>query len=413
MKYAQTSVTLDDATILQALERKCEKDVVHEAWVKLFTQFSDLTDLPTKKKVINIKRQDVKGEIKDILHHMKKLDATDHNVKFCMPWDFTRISIDSDSENIQAVSNEVNNKMVNERINNLEKRMNDNHNILLKAISCGKPEAPQQSLVEAQLMAAATWPQLSLTAPSASIATALPEGSATPGNWADLGARPRVPANGVPDGGRVQTERIGGGGSKAPSSKGRNGGQTVVSGTGPSDGVTRKMKAAPADIFVWGIHPDISVNDIVEDLKTSDIDIKPEDIVCKTRVSDEQKQQGHLPLDCYKITVKSEDLEKVMKSEVWPARVKVRQWIHYPKNSSNAKVQSRTKIDPRDRRDENQAGRHRGPVTGRDGFSSYSRHASPAVDALLDPHNLLSHNRYYELGSPLENSAAQVPLTRP
>ena len=61
------------------------------------------------------------------------------------------------------------------------------------------------------------------------------------------------------------------------------------------------MKAAPADIFVWGVNPDITIDDIVEDLADSDIIVKPEDILKKTRVNEDQQQQGRRQLDCYKM----------------------------------------------------------------------------------------------------------------
>ena len=82
------------------------------------------------------------------------------------------------------------------------------------------------------------------------------------------------------------------------------------------------MKAPPADLFIYGVHKDTTKSDIVEDLKDSGIVITESDIEKKTR-------EGH-SVDSYRITVKAQDLEKALEPSVWPMRVKVREWIHYP-----------------------------------------------------------------------------------
>ena len=85
----------------------------------------------------------------------------------------------------------------------------------------------------------------------------------------------------------------------------------------------RKMKVAPVDIFVYGAHKETTAEDIVVELKCSDIVISKEDIVEKTRENSNVKS--------FKISVKAEYLEKALKPETWPLRVKVREWVYYPK----------------------------------------------------------------------------------
>ena len=59
------------------------------------------------------------------------------------------------------------------------------------------------------------------------------------------------------------------------------------------------MRSPPADIFVYGVHPDTTPDDIVEDLACSNIVIRAQNIVIKSR--------EEALLKSYKISVKAED----------------------------------------------------------------------------------------------------------
>ena len=97
----------------------------------------------------------------------------------------------------------------------------------------------------------------------------------------------------------------------------------TVSGTfkGPADQGLRKMKVAPVDIFVYGVHKDTTFEDIIEEVKYSDIDISKDDIVEKAREGSSVKS--------FKISIKAEFLEKALKT--WPLRVcvKVGEWMYF------------------------------------------------------------------------------------
>ena len=86
------------------------------------------------------------------------------------------------------------------------------------------------------------------------------------------------------------------------------------------------MRSPPADIFVYGVHPDTTEEDIVQDLADSDIIINIGDIV--------QKSKEEAFLKSYKISVKAEDLQKALNPSVWPLRVKVREFIHYSRKTA-------------------------------------------------------------------------------
>ena len=93
----------------------------------------------------------------------------------------------------------------------------------------------------------------------------------------------------------------------------------------------RKMKSPPGDIFIYGVHPDTTEEDIVNDLKESDITIELKDIV--------KKSKPEAGLNSYKISVKSEDLQKALNPNIWPIRVKVREYIYYSKRPQHAQRQ--------------------------------------------------------------------------
>ena len=118
--------------------------------------------------------------------------------------------------------------------------------------------------------------------------------------------------------------------SRPPSKK------CVVGTSNNSVLTSRKMRSPPADIFVWGIHPDTTIPDIVADLAESGIIVQEKDV--------QKKSRAEANLVSYKISVKAEDLQMALDPSVWPLRVKVRDFIHYARKN------------PRQTRD--QAGQH-------------------------------------------------------
>ena len=98
-----------------------------------------------------------------------------------------------------------------------------------------------------------------------------------------------------------------------------------VVGTSDSIKTGRKMRSPPADIFIWGVHPDTTIEDIVNDLASSDITIKESDVM--------KKSNKDAYLCSYKIGVPANDLQKALDPAIWPLRVKVREFIHYAKKT--------------------------------------------------------------------------------
>ena len=88
------------------------------------------------------------------------------------------------------------------------------------------------------------------------------------------------------------------------------------------------MRSPPAAIFVWGVHPETTIDDIVNDLAESDIKVDVKDV--------EKKSKDEAYLVSYKINIHSDDLEKALNPEIWPIRVKVREYIHYKRKPVRA-----------------------------------------------------------------------------
>ena len=110
--------------------------------------------------------------------------------------------------------------------------------------------------------------------------------------------------------------------------------QKFVVGTACTATLGRKMRTPPADIFVWGVHPDTTIDDIVNDLAASDIRIEAKDV--------EKKSKNDAPRNSYKISVAATDLKKALDPSIWPIRVKAREYIYYSKKRNSQEPSKET-----------------------------------------------------------------------
>ena len=74
------------------------------------------------------------------------------------------------------------------------------------------------------------------------------------------------------------------------------------------------------------MHPETTADDIVKDLAESNIIIGEKDVVKKSK-------EGSALLS-FKVSVRAEDLQLALNPQIWPLRVKVREYIYYPKKKS-------------------------------------------------------------------------------
>ena len=59
--------------------------------------------------------------------------------------------------------------------------------------------------------------------------------------------------------------------------------RTFIEGTSNTAKAGRKMRSPPASFFVYGVHPDTTKQEIVEDLYLSTIEIEEKDIETKSK----------------------------------------------------------------------------------------------------------------------------------
>ena len=97
----------------------------------------------------------------------------------------------------------------------------------------------------------------------------------------------------------------------------------IVVGTSNSVLSGRKIRSPPADIFVWGVHPETTLEDIENDLAESDIKIETKDILKKSKTD--------ATLNSYQVSVPAAEIQKALNPDIWPLRVKVREYIYYSK----------------------------------------------------------------------------------
>ena len=347
---------------VSVIERECGELEIIEARRKLFTYFSDVTCDKQKKPVLDITRGSVKKNIEDIVEQILKVDKTVKSQIFFMPWDYVMKPFSSDTE-IRAdfIEKELGAE-IDIKIDSLKQEMVVKNQAIIELIHSKFNEVIQQVSISNKGQLAPTYasvagvgqqgggavhggviPTFSLTQPAAAPPGNMPEQvhrrdmargcHGGPGNHGGVEQPEQHGQQGVGFGrsrsGSANKRRRGDNGPiedynyKERSASNSRQKKFVV---GTSTGQTgRKMRAPPADIFVYGVHPDTTKEEIVEDLAYSDISINTNDII--------QKSKEEAFLKSYKISVKAEDLQKALDPSVWPLRVKVREFIHYSRKT--------------------------------------------------------------------------------
>ena len=338
------------------VERKCDIPDIMEARRMLFTHYKDVICPERNEHILGIKRKSTKNFILDIVNQMMKIDKTGSDMDmFCMPWNYKLKVFESEEESIvRTMENEMSTEL-DMKIEALEKRLNEKNRLLHSSIVESVQKALGNTNVAGSTFVAGVPSYANVVGKTGTETGAIPKilvngadgpgvGAGLGGGWADAGAGSGGHVNRGTDSLGLRRIR-----SRSDSNKRRRGndGEPVdtqveagnvipprrvhkpcVVGTA---GITagRKMRSPPADIFVWGVHNATTIEDIVGDLADSEIIIKEEDVI--------KKSNKEAYLSSYKISVKAEDLQKVLDPYVWPLRVKVRPFIHYsrkPKQNS-------------------------------------------------------------------------------
>ena len=330
------------AELISVIEKEATENEVKTSWHKLFSHFKEAIDPTRKKKIIDIDRESTKKRITDIVTQLTKVEReSDIMGIFAMPWNYIIKEFRSESEERCRIWEEEKSKDYDSRIDNLEIKMDKKHNELLAAmqdmvLNLGRNQ--QQSIASG-----IAHPTYARVAGGSGVGVELSAGQGhqqilghmeNSGRKQDLLQVPSWGNRSTPGGGRRFTR------SKSPSIKRlRHDDGTVteieqhqtgqkkkaVTGTSNSAVTGRKMRSPPADIFVWGVHPDTEIDDIIKDLAESDIKVEPKDI--------EKKSKPEAYLTSYRISVQASDLSKALDPAIWPLRVKVREYIHYARRN--------------------------------------------------------------------------------
>ena len=338
------SKATSERELIDAIEHTMTEIEIKESWWKLFNFYSDAWDDGRKMLVKDIKRQSNKLMIEDIVKQLKKKDVNSDLDMFVLPWFYTMKKFETDSEKMSNEWVKETAKDNEDRFNALENRIEKKHNDLVNQLHEWSTSIVK--LMKPSYSNAASGQNVSRNVPVILPGPGIFPATHGLGNQVPRGGRLSVPAA---DG---QTRQRLGSSAKRPrvdendveevvvtETNGEDKRQTnkrkaaAVVGTSNSSVSGRKMRSPPADIFVWGVHPDTTLEDIVNDLADSDIKIETKDILVKSKTE--------ATLKSYKISVPAADLQKALSPEIWPMRVKVREYIYYSNRSKQANPQQR------------------------------------------------------------------------
>jgi hypothetical protein len=317
------------------------------------------------------RRHNLRGHCEDIVNKVIGLCNVEHDVIFCLPWDAVFHDFISEEEKIGKEIIKQKDREIDAKFSDLEKRIDEKNKATIEAVKvmCDKivknstcapvpssgvgeeaPGVPAPTLGQYARIVAGSAGFLSRINSERQRSSSLSNRLVEPvRDRSNSSKRKRLDENGAgvhvgPGGGNTLHGQAGSGAAvhggqggaahAGPDSAGNVQGwnqvtgqrghraQKFVVGSGTRNGVERKMKTARADVFVYAVEPSTTVEDIVEDLSFSEVEVDPNHIVKKTRPESR--------LDCYRISVKREDLVKALQPDTWPAGVRVREWVHYP-----------------------------------------------------------------------------------
>ena len=346
----------DRGELASLIEKYSAKDEIKCAWSQLFGFFKDVVDTNLKKPVIQITRSSYSIMVDDILKQLSEYEKSSNILQIAIPWNYVIKEFQTDSESRGQLWETSKRSEYDVQLKNLESRMDKKHNDMIADLKKWSDDIvnivknmsnnsaptyanalvggfqkgmPHVSVSQAgNNMCSFNQP---LQQPSPSIAGNVHSYPSfePPGRFL---APPGVSQTGVRSRSNSNKRRQGEDGSvlavgddqQQQNDKPKNNlslKKKSVTGTSNSLLTGRKMKSPPADIFVWGVHKDTSVDDIVKDLAESEIVIEAKDV--------QQKSKEDANLKSFKTSVPAADLNKARDPSIWLLRVKVREYIYY------------------------------------------------------------------------------------
>ena len=311
--------------LIDAVVREFDQNEICESWKLYFTVFNDVICKSRKKPIIDIVRTEVRLCAGDIVTHLKSFEKNEGLDFLVMPWNSTINPLKCDSEILAEKMTDTNAKNVHDKIAEMEQRIDDKNKAYFESLQTemrtliagiSKPSYAAVSQPPPQYQQGLfPPPQLGVRGRQG-----------RPGAGGVLGRERSSSANKRP---RVEDVETSTPLQDNPGVMNRNQSraqsrQRFHTGTLNTSEVTgRKMRSPPADIFIYGVHKETTEQDIVDDLKESDILIDIKDVV--------KKSKPEAGLNSFKISVKAQDLQKALDPAIWPMRVKVREYIYFKK----------------------------------------------------------------------------------
>ena len=332
----------DVSDIVSAVAREYDNEEITNSWKNYFGVFKDVMCKDRKKPIIDIARTEMRLCISDIVNHLNSFEKEDDLSFLVMPW-MTKINpLENDGEIVARTIVEANSGHVEQKIDAMEKRIDMKNKAFFESLQC------EMRTLIAGINSSASNPSFASVAARAMGPPPPPGPSQDRGRTgrdldharvqgfsrdrsssaskrarvddeADIHRQGHAHARG--GGGLYAGVQVDGGRDRLSNRSQSRSKKYVVGTLSTNQRQDRKMKSPPADIFIYGVHPDTTEEDIINDLKESDINIEARDIV--------KKSKPEAALNSYKISVKAEDLQRALDPSIWPLRVKVREYIYY------------------------------------------------------------------------------------
>ena len=330
--------------IVTAVAREYGNEEITESWKNYFSVFNDVMCKERKKPIVEIARTEIRLNISDIVNHLNSFEKVDDLSFLMMPWRSKVNPLENDGEIVARTIVEANSGHVEKKIEELEKRIDTKNKAYFESL-----QTELRSLI-AGINPTVSGPSFASARAMGPPLAPAPQDRGRPGRDLNRGGAQSFRDRSTSANKRARVEdahELAGGESpeaggqalhvhdRHHSRQNRSQSRTkkyVVGTLNTNQRQGRKMKSPPVDIFIYGMHPDTTDDDIINDLKDSDIVIEARDII--------KKSKPESALHSYKISVNAEDLQKALDPSIWPMRVKVREYIYYSRKNLRNQQQS-------------------------------------------------------------------------
>ena len=279
----------DPKELIAAVAREFDDEVIFKSWKDYFKIFSDVVCKDRKKPISQIARTDIKLCIGDIVTHLKTFEKEENIDFLMMPWDCKINPLEADSEVLARKIVEVNSNDVTEKIADMEKRIDTKNKAYFESLQIemrtmiaeiSRQQAPPLSYARAAQgpMSPPPPPSYGTSRGRSAFVKSQSGGQNLIRERSSSAKRPREDDHDQPPPTATHT-----GGEQVQHRSNSKTRKFQVGTLNTRDAPGRKMKSPPGDIFIYGVHTDTTEEDIVNDLRESNIIIEEKDVIKKSR----------------------------------------------------------------------------------------------------------------------------------